>query len=120
MMGVRATAERLGVHENTVRNWADAGILPPGRQLPSGYRRFRPADVEALARVLAAGRSPSPRAVRSMDISRLRYPGSAECEGCDQLPPDSVREQVRVHVQLTGHKVRFTVEDVTVYAPLAV
>jgi hypothetical protein len=48
-------------------------------------------------------------------IKRFRYPGAAECEGCDKLHPDSTRERCRVHAQTTGHKVRFLIEDVTTY-----
>lgn len=51
-----------------------------------------------------------------VDISRLRYGGTAECEGCD-LRPDCTRERVRQHVAQTGHVARFIVEDVTVYRP---
>jgi hypothetical protein len=48
-------------------------------------------------------------------IRRFRHAGTAECEGCDKLHPDSTRERCRVHAEQTGHKVRFTVEDVTTY-----
>jgi excisionase family DNA binding protein len=45
-MNVREVAELLGLHENTIRNMADDGRLPPARRLPgSGFRRFRRADV---------------------------------------------------------------------------
>lgn len=37
----------LGVSTETVTNYADAGRLPHYR-LPSGHRRFRRSDVEAL------------------------------------------------------------------------
>ena len=50
-------------------------------------------------------------------IKRFRYGHVAECEGCDRLHPDSTRERCRVHVQQTGHKVRFVIEDVTTYDP---
>ena len=38
----------LNVHPNTVRNWADAGLLPSYRVGPRRDRRFRRTDVEAL------------------------------------------------------------------------
>jgi excisionase family DNA binding protein len=57
-MNVRETARRLGVHENTVRNWADRGILRPMRLPGSGYRRFDVAEVERLAREMREGAAP--------------------------------------------------------------
>ncbi len=48
LLNVRETARRLGVHENTVRNWAREGFLPEVRVPGSRFRRFRAADVERL------------------------------------------------------------------------
>lgn len=48
MLNVRETAARLGVHENTVRNLEERGLLPATRLPGSGYRRFRVEDVDAL------------------------------------------------------------------------
>lgn len=47
-LNVRDTAQMLGVSENTIRNWAERGVLPPARVLPSGFRRFSRADVERM------------------------------------------------------------------------
>jgi excisionase family DNA binding protein len=44
---IREAAGRLGVHENTVRRYADRGLIGAIR-LPSGVRRVRGADIEAL------------------------------------------------------------------------
>lgn len=47
-------ARLLGVSTATVRRWSEPGphgevpILAPSKRLPSGYRRYRRADVEAL------------------------------------------------------------------------
>lgn len=49
-LSVRATAESLGVHENTIRRWEAQGIIPAVRLPGSNFRRFRPEDVERLAR----------------------------------------------------------------------
>lgn len=48
LLNVRDTARRLGVHENTVRNWERAGVLRAVRLPGSGYRRFALADVERM------------------------------------------------------------------------
>lgn len=58
MLNVRDTARRLGVHENTVRNWADRGVLRPVRLPHSGYRRFDPDEVERLAREMRSAIAP--------------------------------------------------------------
>lgn len=47
--GPRGAARLLGVDPSTVTRWADSGQLPVARRLPSGYRRYRVADVVALA-----------------------------------------------------------------------
>ncbi len=45
LMQVREAARALGVSENTIRRWERRGLIPAVR-LPSGVRRFRPADIE--------------------------------------------------------------------------
>lgn len=57
-LNVREAARRLGVHENTVRNWADRGILRPIRLPGSGYRRFRADDIERIAREMREAVAP--------------------------------------------------------------
>ncbi len=47
-LNVRETARLLGVHENTVRKWADNGTLRCHRLPGSGFRRFDPAEVERV------------------------------------------------------------------------
>jgi excisionase family DNA binding protein len=53
---LREAAARLGVHENTVRRYADRGLISAVR-LPSGIRRLRSADIESLARAVEAERA---------------------------------------------------------------
>jgi excisionase family DNA binding protein len=48
LLNVRETARRLGVHENTVRNWSRQGLLPEARVPGSRFHRFRLSDVERL------------------------------------------------------------------------
>jgi predicted site-specific integrase-resolvase len=47
LLQVRAAALKLGVHENTLRSWEKAGLLPAVR-LPSGVRRFRVEDIDRM------------------------------------------------------------------------
>lgn len=53
MISIREAAERLQVHENTVRNWIDRGILDAVK-LPTGRRRLLLAAVEQMERQLYA------------------------------------------------------------------
>ena len=48
LLNVRDTARALGVHENTVRNWEERGLLRAARLPGSGFRRFAAEDVERL------------------------------------------------------------------------
>jgi excisionase family DNA binding protein len=47
-LSVRQAAGQLGVHENTIRNWVDRGLLPAVRLPGSQFRRFRRSDVERI------------------------------------------------------------------------
>jgi excisionase family DNA binding protein len=73
LMQVRQVARTLGVHENTVRRWEERGLLHAVR-LPSGVRRFRPDDVEAIRAQMFSGFAPmrpddniAPARARSVD-----------------------------------------------------
>ncbi len=57
LMQVRQAARALGVHENTVRRWEEHGLLQAVR-LPSGVRRFRAEDVEAMRAQMFSGFAP--------------------------------------------------------------
>lgn len=45
LVGITEAARMLSVHPNTLRRWADEGVVPHIR-LPSGYRRFDPAELK--------------------------------------------------------------------------
>ena len=49
LLTITQAAARLGVHADTLRAWADKGMVPVVR-LPSGYRRFRPEEIERVRR----------------------------------------------------------------------
>lgn len=57
LLQVREAARALGVHENTLRRWEEAGYIHAVR-LPSGVRRFREEDVVATRRVMYEGLAP--------------------------------------------------------------
>jgi len=47
-LSLQEASERLHVHADTLRQWADRGRIRTFRT-PGGHRRFQAADVEALA-----------------------------------------------------------------------
>ena len=75
LMSVREAAGRIGVHDNTIRRYADRGMIRAVR-LPSGVRRLRRDDVEALAARMASG---------ALDATARA--GPAEEDGVAELAP---------------------------------
>jgi excisionase family DNA binding protein len=72
---ISEAAERLGVHENTVRNWIDQGLLG-GYRTPTGRRKLRLDSVERLE--LEMFGVPSP--LIELDEPRAAPPQSGELE----------------------------------------
>ncbi len=54
MLNIAEAAQILGIHKNTLRTWADRGIVPHIK-LPSGYRRFRLSEMRRMAREMEHG-----------------------------------------------------------------
>ncbi len=54
LLRIREAAHRLGVHENTIRNWIERGLLKFVQLPGSGYRRLRGQDVERLRAMMFA------------------------------------------------------------------
>lgn len=47
LLTISQAAARLGVHPDSLRRWADKGLVPVIK-LPSGYRRFEPQEIERV------------------------------------------------------------------------
>lgn len=45
-------AARFSVSEQSIRNWAANGVLPPPKRTPAGHRRFGDEHVRALVAYL--------------------------------------------------------------------
>jgi len=71
LMQVRQAARALGVHENTVRRWEERGLLQAVR-LPSGVRRFRAEDVEAMRAEMFSGFAPLREDDDVVSVTRAR------------------------------------------------
>jgi len=59
LLTVAQAARLLRVHPNTLRSWADKGMVPVV-MLPNGYRRFAPEEIEAVRRSMGLDRSDPP------------------------------------------------------------
>jgi excisionase family DNA binding protein len=67
-LNVRQAADLLGVHENTVRNWFDHGILR-GFKLPgSGFRRFPREEIERMRREMREQYAPMDDLIDDMPV----------------------------------------------------
>jgi excisionase family DNA binding protein len=56
LLTISEAALELGVHSNTLRGWADRGLVPAVR-LPSGHRRFEPEQIERIKREMYEGKA---------------------------------------------------------------
>ncbi len=59
LVNVREAAARLGVHENTIRNWEAKGILRAIHLPVSNYRRFELGEIERMAREMRSHPAPA-------------------------------------------------------------
>ena len=71
LMQVRQVARELGVHENTIRRWEERGLLQAVR-LPSGVRRFRAGDVEAIRAQMFSDFAPLREDEDVVPVTRVR------------------------------------------------
>lgn len=102
LLSVRETARLLGVHENTVRNWQQRGLLRAVR-LPSGVRRFEPAEVERLRAEMFAPAVAQP-AARGLTRRRLRpnvAAGELRRAYVDSTPAERLRETAELSLAVT-------------------
>lgn len=58
-MNVRQAAHELGVHENTIRNWEESGLLHGIRLPGSGFRRFPKEEIERMRREMFESYAPA-------------------------------------------------------------
>lgn len=71
LIQVRQAARTLGVHENTIRRWEERGLLRAVR-LPSGVRRFRREDVDAIREQMFSGFAPLREDDDIVAVTRVR------------------------------------------------
>jgi excisionase family DNA binding protein len=54
---VAEASEILGVSQNTLRAWAEAGKIPMHKNPANGYRLFRRADLDRFLKRVSASRT---------------------------------------------------------------
>lgn len=90
LISVREAARRLGVHDNTIRRYADRGLIRAVR-LPSGVRRLRREDVEALSAPVASSADPAGARRPERSLAELTADQGVE-------PPGSLDELARPEI----------------------
>jgi len=58
-MTCREAAERLGVHENTIRNWRKQGVITGALRLPSGIHRYNRGEIDRMRREMLEQYAPA-------------------------------------------------------------
>ncbi len=56
LLTISRAARQLGISQGTLRGYADKDMIPVVK-LPSGHRRFRPADVQRLRQEMGIDKS---------------------------------------------------------------
>lgn len=107
LLGIRATARRLGVHENTVRNWAGSGFLHPATRKPDGtFMKFEETEVARVVQALQ----------RADGLDRQEEPAGGATVGVlfgiRDLPPGMSPAQA---VREVANSVRFGKPEVSLY-----
>ncbi|HKF81476.1 MAG TPA: helix-turn-helix domain-containing protein [Solirubrobacterales bacterium] len=108
-LNVRETARRLGVHENTVRNWARTGVLLSAKIPGSRFLRFDAADVDRLARNRGASTASMEQERRTIgpelvDATQLHHwAGTKEAQ---HLFPELMRRLIAATPGLTDVSIR--------------
>lgn len=69
-------AREHGLSAQAIRNYDDAGILPPAERSEAGYRRYTPLHAQALRAFLALRRGHGHE--RAMEIMRAAHRGDTE------------------------------------------
>lgn len=96
-LGLGETAELLGVHPSTVRNWADQGLLPVHRT-QGGHRRFLRDELELWTKSQRVSTPGEAAAVVQSALSYTRVQiseGHLESQGWYQKLDQKAREAFR-------------------------
>lgn len=108
-LNVRETAQRLGVHENTVRNWTREGVLQSAKIPGSRFLRFDAADVDRLARnrgASVASMEEERRTIGSELVDATQLHHWAGTKEAQHLFPELMRRLIAATPGLTDVSIR--------------
>jgi excisionase family DNA binding protein len=109
LLNVTETAKRLGVHPNTIRNWARDGLLTDARVPGTRYLRFHLEDVERLARERAQGAGTLERERRTIGPELIGAAQLHEWAGTREAQaafPELIRRLLAATPGITGLSMR--------------
>ena len=88
---LRDAARRIGVHENTVRNWVSRGLLQPVKVAGVRYQRFRVDDIDRVAHQQQVSSEKARRAEGTTELVDADYLESwASSRRAEELLPEVV------------------------------
>jgi len=97
-LSLSAVSKILGVHNSTVRNWSDQGVLPVYRT-SGGHRRYKRAEVELWAQTARESKTIAPSNVMQAAVGQIRVQiaeGKLQAEAWYQKLDAEARHQYRM------------------------
>jgi DNA-binding transcriptional MerR regulator len=104
---LRAAARRIGVHENTVRNWVSRGLVRPVKIPGSRYQRFRADDIDRVAHQQEVASEKARRTEGTSELVDADYLESwAGSRQAEELLPEVVARLIQGTTGVLGVHVR--------------
>jgi excisionase family DNA binding protein len=107
LLTLRDAARRIGVHENTVRNWVKRGVLEPVTVPGSRYRRFQADDIDRVAHQQEVSSAKARRTEGTTELVDADYLDSwAGSRQAEELVPEVVKRLIEGTKGVIGASVR--------------
>jgi DNA-binding transcriptional MerR regulator len=104
---IRDAARRIGVHENTVRNWVARGLLDPVKVADSRYQRFRADDIDRVAHQQQVSSEKARRTEGTSELVDADYLDSwAGSRQAEELLPEMVARLIEGTTGVVGVHMR--------------
>ena len=104
---LRDAARRIGVHENTIRNWVSRGLLQPVKVAGVRYQRFRADDIDQVAHQQQVSSEKARRTEGTTELVDADYLESwAGSRQAEELLPEMVARLIEGTVGVVGVHMR--------------